>query len=81
MLSFAPAGRTQTELETGRRIYVGICSKCHTLDSPSAYSNEKWERIVADMAEPAKISTKQQAILLTYLLSARAQMESGKSSR
>ncbi|MEI6712674.1 MAG: hypothetical protein WCO60_02915 [Verrucomicrobiota bacterium] len=81
LAAFGGGNAKITDLQTGRNIFVGPCAKCHSLDSPLAFSTSEWGRIVSDMAEPAKINSAQQTLLLNYLLAARASLKAGKATQ
>lgn len=74
MVGYAPQGSRLENLERGRAVLVGACTKCHSVDPPDAYSPAKWREIVSEMAERSRLSREQEADLIKYLLGARAWM-------
>jgi hypothetical protein len=64
-------GASVHELEAGRRIYVGRCASCHSIDPVAKYTAARWRGIVLDMADEAELSAGEEASLLDYLLAAR----------
>ena len=61
-----------SDLENGRRIYVGRCATCHSIDPVAKYTAGRWREIVSEMADKAELNASQQANVLTYILAARA---------
>jgi mono/diheme cytochrome c family protein len=59
-------------LETGRAIYVGQCTHCHSAKPVSEYSAEAWtQKIMPRMAKKAKLTPEQTQTVLDYVLAAR----------
>jgi mono/diheme cytochrome c family protein len=57
-------------LESGRRIYLEKCSRCHVAEPVRDYPAARWPGIIADMGERAKLSEEQHRQVLAYVLAA-----------
>jgi len=63
-------GITYDEAMQGYKIYTTHCSNCHRLHNPKEFTAVKWNKILPEMFEKAKISdTSQQNFLRNYLAS------------
>lgn len=60
-------GASLRSLEDGRMLYQGRCSGCHALHSPSAHTPDQWAKAIDEMADRAKLSTQEKALLLQFL--------------
>lgn len=65
------AGTSPATLEAGRRLYVGRCASCHSIDPVSKYSAARWREIIADMAHRSKLTATENEAVLAYVLAAR----------
>lgn len=64
-------GASTATLTAGRRLYVGRCAACHSVDPVSKFSSARWREIIADMAGRAKLSAPEHEAVLAYVLAAR----------
>jgi hypothetical protein len=55
------------DLQNGRKLYVQNCGACHALHLPSAYGNERWDRVMVRMQVKAKIDDRAASTILAYL--------------
>ncbi len=62
-------GTTLSDLQTGRRNYVGHCAACHNLFFPSAFAPSDWNRILVRMQKKARINDETTDSIGVYLLS------------
>ena len=81
---FAPAAEDLSAMQTkvpgitydvamqGYKLYVGHCSNCHRLHNPKEYIVAKWNKILPEMFEKAKISSTDQQQLIRNYLSAKS---------
>ena len=67
----AAHGASAETLTTGRRIFAGKCTACHTADPVGKYTATEWRGIVSDMAARTKLDAAQQSALLAYIEAAR----------
>lgn len=64
----APATAVLTpEMETGKKLMEGRCTKCHKLHEPTEFSAEKWNRILDKMQPKAKITDNERASIYAYV--------------
>ena len=68
----ASRGASAATLESGRALFAGRCTSCHSADPVEKYSPPRWREILADMAHRSKIDTAQQSAILTYIAAAQA---------
>ncbi len=61
-------GTTLADLTEGKSIFEHSCKKCHSLGKPFNNSAETVEAVLPKMAKRAKLDTKQEALVLKYLL-------------
>lgn len=61
-------GTTLAELNEGKAIFEGNCNKCHSLKKPFKKTEEEVKNVLPKMAKKAKIDTKQEELVLKYLL-------------
>jgi hypothetical protein len=71
-------GITLSDLQTGRKNYVGHCAACHNLFFPSAFTPADWNRILVRMQKKARIDDEITDSIGMYLLSMTT--KSNKSS-
>ena len=62
---------TLGSLEAGRSLFLGNCNRCHGYPIPSAYSEERWRKIVPWMGGKAGLSDAEQENVLRFLLARR----------
>lgn len=61
-------GATRADLERGRELYVNRCSACHALIEPSRFPEEKWHKMVGEMAGRARLDLEDRDRVLHYLV-------------
>jgi len=59
---------TLEDLNQGKAIFENRCHKCHSLKKPFTKSNEEIRTALPKMAKKAKIDSKQEELVLKYLL-------------
>ncbi len=56
------------QLRTGRKLYLGKCTKCHSPEVIKKFSLEDWTGdIMPSMVKKSKISPEEESCLLAYL--------------
>ena len=63
---------TMEKLSEGHSIYTGVCTGCHGTKSIYTRAEEKWQDIINDMAERAKITDAQKDAVYKYVLAVKA---------
>ena len=63
-------GKDAASLESGRRVYLEDCTRCHAPEAVREYSAARWPGIIADMAERSHLSASQRHDVLAYVLAA-----------
>ena len=63
-------GRDAATLESGRRVYLDACTRCHVAEPVRDYPAARWPGIIADMAERSKLTPAQEHAVLAYVLAA-----------
>ncbi|MEK7474648.1 MAG: hypothetical protein AAB152_03340 [Candidatus Coatesbacteria bacterium] len=66
-------GVTLESLSRGRALYVAKCSGCHALEAPAAHPEAFWAEHVPAMADRARLSGDEPALILRYLEAVRPQ--------
>jgi len=61
-------GTTLADLEQGKSIFEQSCNKCHSLKKPFTKDAETIKQVLPKMAKRAKIDSKQEDLVLKYLL-------------
>ena len=67
-------GITLSDLNNGKTLYEQKCTQCHNAKKPSSKSEEKWKKIVPEMAQKAikkgktPISESEQQTIIRYLV-------------
>jgi|SRR6185436_5382999 len=61
-------GTTLAELNEGKSIFESHCNKCHSLNKPFKKTEEEIRNILPKMAKKAKIDSKQEELVLKFLL-------------
>lgn len=54
-------------VETGKKLYINNCSKCHILINPAAFKMDKWEPIVDRYRERKLISKSEHKAIVEFL--------------
>ena len=57
----------KTEYPEGRDLFASKCSGCHRLPYPSEYTSTQWDSILLPMKKKAKLTDKQQLLILKWL--------------
>jgi len=60
-------GVTLEQLRSDRELYIVKCSGCHSLYTPSQYSNNEWSSILPTMNTKSKLSTIESERIKRYL--------------
>ena len=61
-------GLSYDEAMQGYKIYISHCSNCHRLHNPKEFTASKWNRILPEMFDKAKIfDSTQQQLVRNYL--------------
>lgn len=71
-LMVASGGVSAATLKTGREVFGGRCTACHSAEPVGKHSVAEWRRIIAVMAPRAKLDAAQRSALLAYIEAARA---------
>ncbi len=66
----ASQGTSRSTLETGRRNYVGSCTRCHLPVTPSKYTDEDWDEILAKMRPKSRLDDAGIASVRAYVMAA-----------
>jgi hypothetical protein len=61
-------GTTVADLRAGRATLVESCAGCHALPLPREHGAARWEGIVRDMADEARLDAGERDRLLRYLV-------------
>ena len=61
-------GKDIASLESGRRIYLENCTRCHVAEPVQKFSAARWPGIIADMGARAHLSAEQHRAVLAYVL-------------
>jgi hypothetical protein len=64
------------DAKAARKLYVAKCARCHPLYNGSDYSQENWEGWLQKMVAKAKLTPKQQELLLENRLNLGAAAKS-----
>ena len=65
-------GITYDEAMQGYKLYTRSCANCHRLHNPKEYTGTRWNKILPEMFEKAKISKEDQQQLIRNYLAARS---------
>jgi mono/diheme cytochrome c family protein len=68
----AAGGASMATLDSGRRLYTGRCTTCHSIDPVTKHSVDRWRAIIDEMAGEAKLSASEKSAVLAYVLAARS---------
>jgi mono/diheme cytochrome c family protein len=63
-------GKDTAMLESGRRIYLDNCTRCHVAEPVGKFSVARWPGIIADMGARSHLSPEQNRAVLAYVLAA-----------
>ena len=64
----SPTQSAYAHLNSGREIYVGKCTKCHSAEVIVKHSLEDWKGdIMPTMAKKAKLSPEEEASVMAYV--------------
>ncbi|MEO6741383.1 MAG: hypothetical protein ABIP20_14130 [Chthoniobacteraceae bacterium] len=63
-------GKDTASLESGRRIYLENCTRCHVAEPVQKFATARWPGIIADMGERSHLSAEQHRAVLAYVLAA-----------
>ena len=59
---------SSAQLESGRQIYVGKCTKCHSAEPIRNYPLAEWiDDIMPEMSEKSKLTGEENASVLAYV--------------
>jgi len=56
-----------TEAAQGKAIFIKKCSQCHDLPVVDAYSRDKWDKVLPPMADNAKLTEAENALVEAYV--------------
>ena len=54
-------------LREGRRVFLVQCTSCHSAEPVAKYSRARWQEIVGEMTDAAKLTAQQERALRAYL--------------
>ena len=63
-------GKDAAFLESGRRVYLEDCTRCHAAEPVRDYAASRWPGIIADMGARSHLSAEQHRAVLAYVLAA-----------
>ena len=56
------------ELQQGRKLLLGKCAGCHKTPMPNDHSPAEWPKMIAEMANRAKLDPNQTRLIEKYLV-------------
>jgi mono/diheme cytochrome c family protein len=56
-----------SQLEAGRRIYLGKCTACHAAEPIRNYTIAQWDPIMVEMAEETNLTAEEDAAVRAYI--------------
>lgn len=65
------SGTTQSELDSGKEIFSGRCTKCHEEKKIATRSEAEWKDAIESMSPKAGLTEEEKEKLTKYILSAR----------
>ena len=68
---------TSEEWESGTRLYVAKCARCHKFYNPADYREVEWRSWVTKMSRKARLESEQKKLLSRYLETFRTGQQSG----
>lgn len=63
-------GVTVALLEQGREVYLRDCTRCHSVEPISRYSQDRWHAIIERMAVQSQLGESRTAALKAYVFAA-----------
>ena len=63
----ASARTSSSQLDQGRRIYLGKCTACHAAEPIRKYSAAEWDPIMVDMAKETNLTAEEDAAVRAYI--------------
>jgi cytochrome c len=58
---------TLADLERGRELYRSRCTACHSLYAPGTYSPERWQKLLPEMFQKARLDEGERRDVTRYL--------------
>jgi hypothetical protein len=65
------SGMTLVRLNQGHQLYIEKCGGCHNLFTPPQFSEEKWKKVLPDMAKRSSMNAAQYELVEQYILTMR----------
>ena len=65
-----PSGEIRVQLERGRTLYITKCAKCHSPEPVRKYSSFRWEDILQEMNQEAKLDETDARAVRAYVFAA-----------
>jgi cytochrome c5 len=65
-------GATLANLTDGYKLYTGTCTNCHGTKSIYRISEAKWQPVIDDMSEKAKLTATEKEALTKYIFAIKA---------
>lgn len=59
---------SETQLESGKTIFMSNCDKCHKLKEPESRTPEEWNKVLKRMIPKAKLSDEDGKLVRAYLI-------------
>jgi len=56
------------ELQQGRKLLLGKCAGCHKTPMPNDHTPAEWPKMIAEMADRAKLDPEQTRLIEKYLV-------------
>ena len=56
------------ELQQGRKLLLGKCAGCHKTPMPNDHTPGEWPKMIAEMADRAKLDSRQTKLIEKYLV-------------
>jgi len=53
--------------DSGRKLYVAKCSRCHKFYDPAKYSDEEWQKWMRKMARKSRLNEAQAEAVAQYI--------------
>jgi hypothetical protein len=69
LLDAQRSGVPLSNLQEGRALFTHKCTRCHTAVGPLTISSRDWPAHVDEMAERAKLTAPEHALIVKYLTS------------
>ena len=73
-------GVTYEEITQGYKLYTTHCSNCHRLHNPKEFTATKWNKVLPEMFDKAKITDSAQKQLVRDYLAAKSGYEPVRGS-